>query len=124
MKSLGRVIVFIIFLVPLSVEAASSVEPIPFILDKARENDVILFGTTHKRDEILDLLAELLPQLAQSGITHIGLEIDTDQQGAIEHYMDTGNGLDEIQILPTIDCPKYRRADSNNKEHRAEAHRH
>ena len=109
MTSLGRFILFILLIVPLSAVASSSGEPIPFILEKAQENDVILFGTTHKRDDILDFLAELLPRLPANGITHIGFEIDSDQQGAIENYIATGNGLDAIQVLPTIDCPKYRR---------------
>jgi len=108
MTNLGRFI-FILLIMPLSAVASSSGEPIPFILDKAKENDVILFGTTHKRDDILDFMAELLPRLPTKGITHIGFEIDSDQQGAIQNYIATGNGLDAIQVLPTIDCPKYRR---------------
>jgi len=109
MKRLGGVILFILLITPLTSKLPPPVDPIPFILDKAKKNDVILFGTTHKQDEILDFLANLIPELTSSGITHIGLEIAVDQQDTVDHYMADSKGLDDIQLLPTIDCPKYRR---------------
>lgn len=109
MKRWRGAILFILLIAPLPSRPDSPVEPIPFVLDKAGENDVILFGTTHKQDEILDLLAELIPQLTSVGITHVGLEIAADQQSAVDNYRVSGKGLDEIQVLPTIDCTRYRR---------------
>jgi hypothetical protein len=46
--------------------------------------------------------------LHNSGVTHIGLEIASDQQGKIDQFMKTGAGLNDIQIHSLIDCPEYK----------------
>ncbi len=83
-------------------------EPIPFILDKVEKNDVVLLGTTHQQPKILTFISNLLPHLSQSGITHIGLEIASDQQDRLDRFMKTGTGLSEIRIFQGIDCREYR----------------
>ena len=83
-------------------------DPIPFMLNKAKVHDVVLLGTTHHCPPILRFIAQLLPQLSRVGVTHIGLEIATDQQAKIDSYMKEGKGLQDIEIFPPIDCPEYR----------------
>ena len=46
--------------------------------------------------------------LHNSGVTHIGLEIASDQQDKIDQFMKTGAGVNDIQIHSQIDCPEYR----------------
>jgi len=83
-------------------------EPISFVLDKVAQHDVVLLGTTHQQPKILNFISTLIPQLYQSGITHIGLEIASDQQNRLDRFMKTGTGLSEIRIFQGIDCPEYR----------------
>ena len=86
----------------------STHEPIPFVLDKAAQHDVVLLGTTHQQPKILNFISTLIPHLYKSGITHIGLEIASDQQNRLDRFMKTGTGLSEIRIFQGIDCPEYR----------------
>lgn len=84
-------------------------KPIPFVLDKAARHDVVMLGTTHHQGKILSFIADLIPRLSNSGVTHIGLEIASDQQNLLDRFMQTGKGLSNIRIFPGIDCPEYRR---------------
>jgi hypothetical protein len=43
-----------------------------------------------------------------SGITHVGLEIESNQQSKIDQFMHTGAGLNDIQINSQIDCLEFR----------------
>jgi hypothetical protein len=87
----------------------TSENPFDFIIAKAKAHDVVLLGTKHRQPPILDFISELLPNLPAAGITHIGLEIATDQQESIDRFIETGQGLNAIEIDPIIDCPDYRR---------------
>ncbi len=84
-------------------------EPIPFVLDKTAQHDVVLLGTTHQQVQILSFISDLIPRLSKSGVTHIGLEIASDQQHRLDRFMQTGTGLSQIWIYSGIDCPEYRR---------------
>ena len=77
-------------------------EPISFVLDKTAQHDVVLLGTTHQRPEILNFISNLIPHLSESGVTHIGLEIASDQQLRLDRFMQTGMGLSSIRIFPGI----------------------
>jgi hypothetical protein len=81
--------------------------PIEYIHAKLRQNDVLFLGTTHKEPKILGFIAELIPSLKKLGVSHIGLEITSDQQQKIDAFMRTGNGLDDIKLHPQIACPEY-----------------
>jgi len=87
----------------------STHNPIPFVLDKAARHDVVMLGTTHQQDRILSFISDLIPRLSNSGVTHIGLEIASDQQNRLDRFMQTGKGLLDVRIFPGIDCPEYRR---------------
>lgn len=69
---------------------------------------MVFLGTTHRQPAILALLAELLPRLAQAGVTHLALEIGADQQARLDHYLASGKGLMQIDLAPAIDCIQYR----------------
>ena len=88
---------------------AASENPIDFIIAKTKIHDVIFLGTMHRQASILDFIAELLPNLPVAGITHIGIEIAIDQQESIDRFIETGQGCNDIEIDPIIDCPGYRR---------------
>ena len=79
-----------------------------YVLSKLRSHDLVLLGTTHKKTPILRFISDLLPQLHEAAVTHLGLEIASDQQQRIDHYMATGFGFDDIQIPPPVDCLQYR----------------
>jgi len=82
--------------------------PQSYILTKLQSHNIVFLGTRHKQPPILNFLSEIITALHDSGVTHIGLEIDSDQQGKIDQLMKTGAGLSNIQIHPQIDCPEYR----------------
>ncbi len=42
------------------------------------------------------------------GVSHIGLEIASDQQGKIDQFIKTGKGLSDIKIHSQIDYLEYR----------------
>ena len=67
-----------------------------------------MFPTPHQQELILKFISDPIPKLPKDGVTHIGLEIASDRQSKIDHYMKTGNELDDIEMHSLIDCPKYR----------------
>lgn len=79
-----------------------------YVLEKLAHNDIVFMGTTHKQAAILDFLADLLPRLHTAGVTHIAVEIASDQQWLIDRYFASGYGLADIDIHQAIDCPRYR----------------
>lgn len=80
-----------------------------YILNKLAGHDIVLMGTTHRQPAILELAARLGLQLRNAGVTHLALEISSDQQACLNRYLDTGAGLASIRIPEAIDCPAYRR---------------
>ena len=79
-----------------------------YVLGKFQSHELVMLGTRHKREPILQFISDLIPSLYDAGVTHIGLEICSDQQEKIDHFIDTGTGLTNIKIHPQIDCPGYR----------------
>lgn len=82
--------------------------PQSYVLTKFQSHDIVFLGTHHKQPTILEFISQLITVLHNSGVTHIGLAIATDQQTKIDQFLITGNGLNAIQIHPQIDCPEYR----------------
>lgn len=79
-----------------------------FILEKLEHNDLVFLGEVHKKSELTGTAAGLLPCLRNAGVTHIALEISSDQQNRIDRYIESGEGLDDIKLHEQIDCPQYR----------------
>jgi hypothetical protein len=82
--------------------------PKQYVLDKFQSHGLVLLGTRHKREPILQFISNLIPVLYDAGVTHIGLEISLDHQDKIDHFIETGTGLKGIKIHPQIDRPGYR----------------
>jgi hypothetical protein len=82
--------------------------PKDYVLDKLQSHDLVMLGTRHKREPILQFISDLIPALHDAGVTHIGLEISSDQQDKIDRFIETGIGLTDIEIHSQIDCPGYR----------------
>jgi hypothetical protein len=61
-----------------------------------------------KKQTPMRFIAGLIPSLKRLGVTHLGLEIPSDQQEKIDAFMRTGDGLDDIRLHTQIDCPEYR----------------
>lgn len=79
-----------------------------YILDKFSGHDIVFTGTVHQQPRILHMTAELLPRLIEHGVTHLALEITSDQQVLIDRFLQTGMGLEHLQLHKAIDCPDYR----------------
>ena len=80
-----------------------------YILQKVAGHDIVLMGTTHRQPAILELTTRIVPQLTSAGVTHLALEISSDQQARLDRFLNTGTGLAAIRIPTAIDCPAYRR---------------
>jgi hypothetical protein len=63
------------------------------VLSKFQTHGIVFLGTRHKQPPILNFISDPITVLHDSGVTHIGLEIESDQRGKIDQYMNTGNGL-------------------------------
>jgi len=61
-----------------------------YVLGKFQSHDLVMLGTRHKRQPILQFISNLIPALHNAGVTHVGLEICSDQQGKIDHFIETG----------------------------------
>lgn len=83
-------------------------DPQSYVLNKLKTHDIVFLGTRHQQPVILSFISELIPALNKSKVTHIGLEIASDQQDNIEKVINTGAGLSDIRIHQQIDCPEYR----------------
>jgi len=79
-----------------------------YVLNKLRTHVLVFMGITHKQPPILVLLADLLPHLHAVGVTHVALEIASDQQQRINRFLMSGDGLDDIVLHAAIDCRQYR----------------
>ena len=96
------------FLPALSVAATSELlPPADYLHSKLQQNDIVFLGTTHKKPEILSFIADS-PSLKGRGVSHVGLEIPSDQQEKIDVFMKAGQGLDDINLHTQIDSPEYR----------------
>ena len=98
----------VLFLPALSAAGDELFPPADYLRSKLQHNNIVFLGTTHKTAEILNFIAELIPSLKGLGVTHIGLEIRSDQQEKIDVFMRTGDGLDDIKLHTQIDSPEYR----------------
>lgn len=84
------------------------VNPYSYILEKFKIFDVVLLGTKHRQKSILDFISGILPGLHEAGVSHLGLEIASDQQEYIDFYMENGIGMHKIKLHHAIDCFAYR----------------
>jgi hypothetical protein len=82
--------------------------PTFYVLEKLSEYDIVFLGTNHSQKNILTFISTLLPKIHGAGVSHIGLEIASDQQASIDDYMENGIGLNRIKLHHVIDSPAYR----------------
>lgn len=83
-------------------------EPKDFLIEKLNESDVLLLGTKHSRPCTFDFLTEMLPMLSDQGVTHIGLEIGSDQQPNLEDCRTKKKSAEDVEVFHVIDVPEYR----------------
>jgi hypothetical protein len=69
-----------------------------YVLGKCAASSILFIGTTHKQPVILSLVADILPDLARVGVTHLALEIATDQQGAVDAFFNDSGEASEIEL--------------------------
>jgi hypothetical protein len=65
-------------------------------------------GNNAQETRDIGFIAELIPTLEKHEVTHVGLEIPSDQQEKIDVFMKTGDGLEAIKLHTQIDSPEYR----------------
>jgi hypothetical protein len=82
--------------------------PQSHVLKKLKSNNIVFLGTRHKQPPVLKFISKILTELHDSGVTHIGLEIESDQQENIDKFISEETGLSNIQIHSQIDCREYR----------------
>lgn len=97
---------------PMAVGASQAFDtgfaPRHYVIEKLKTHDMVFMGTTHQQPRILQFIGALLPDLHAAGVTHVALEIASDQQERIQQFLTNGAGLDEIELHAAIACPAYR----------------
>ena len=83
-------------------------DPQLYVLEKLKTHNIVFLGTIHRRQPILKFLSDLIPYLHEAQVTHLGLEICSDQQDSIDSFLQTGSGLNDIALHLQIECPEYR----------------
>ncbi|ABW68742.1 hypothetical protein [Desulfosudis oleivorans] len=101
-------IVIIVIIVPSIYADHYTTDPTAYVLEKFKTHNIVLLGTRHQQPQILSFISGLIPKLLDSDVSYICLEIPSDQQESIDHYIKTGEGLSDIQLWSSIDCPAYR----------------
>lgn len=112
-KSIHFSIIFmaLIYFSPFAAAGQAVATPLPaqaYVLEKLRTHALVFMGTTHKQPAILSLVTGLLPRLRAGGVTHLALEIASDQQMDIDRFLGTRAGLAQLALHGAIDCPEYR----------------
>lgn len=79
-----------------------------FVAVQMARHDAVILGTRHHRPRLLAFVGDLVETLSRNGLTHVALEIASDQQEALDRFMAGKGRLCEIRIDPNIDCPAYR----------------
>ncbi len=109
-SSLVRFIFLVVMFSPPALSTASDhlFPPAEYIHSKLQQNEIVFLGSAHKKPEIIAFISDLIPTLSSIGVTHVGLEIRSDQQEKIDTFMRTGDGLGDIKFHIPIDSPEYR----------------
>ena len=81
-----------------------------YVLNKLESHDIVFLGTTHQQPRILSFLSNLIHThtLHKVGVTHICLEIPSDQQNKLDRFINSGQSLSKIKLWSAVDCPEYR----------------
>lgn len=85
--------------------------PVPaerFVMARIQTHDAVFLGTRHRRPKLLQFVGSLLTMASREGLTHVGLEIASDQQTSLDRFMAGTDGPEQIRIDPNIDCHAYR----------------
>ncbi len=110
--TLNRLLIIMSLLIAGSPAAGQDFETrkaLPYVIEKLRSHQIVLMGTIHQKPQILELTAQLLPLVKPAGVTHLALEVSSDQQANIERFIQHGTGQADIRLHHSIDCWQYRR---------------
>ena len=81
----------------------SAEDPGSYLVEKAQQNRLILFGTHHKDNGIHNLIINMLPDLVnKAGVDTLFVEIPFSQQPVIDRFLKGEVQVDEIQISEII----------------------
>ncbi|MBI9083151.1 MAG: ChaN family lipoprotein [Desulfobacterales bacterium] len=92
-------------------DASVAMRPVPaerFVMARIQTHDAVFLGTRHRRPKLLQFLGNLLTRASREGLTHVGLEIASDQQTRLDRFMAGTDGPEQIRIDSNIDCDAYR----------------
>lgn len=93
---------------PLNARTLSAQNVQSYINEKLDQHDIVFVGTIHRQPAILNQMAELIAHLPETGVTHLALEIASDQQAHIDEFLASGRGLAHIALHKPVDCSQYR----------------
>lgn len=79
-----------------------------YIDEKLDHHDIVFVGTIHRQPAILNQMADLIAHLPETGVTHLALEITSDQQDHIDEFLASGRGVARIALHKPVDCLQYR----------------
>jgi uncharacterized iron-regulated protein len=83
--------------------------PLDYLMSKLRDNDIVLLGEKHKQDHQIEMVRSIIKRLSKElPSTILALEIPTDEQNTINHFLETGTGLEKIKLPLHLSNPLYK----------------
>ncbi len=84
------------------------VDPAGYLAEKALQKRLVLIGSRHRNPTIHHLMIRFLPDIvAKGGINTVFVEIPSDQQETIDHFLKGSAPVDEISISEVIASSTY-----------------
>ncbi len=82
--------------------------PLDYLSSKLRDNDIVLLGEKHNQSHQLERVKAFIQRLSKElPSTILALEIPTDEQSNINHYLETGKGFEKIKLPFHLSNPLY-----------------
>jgi uncharacterized iron-regulated protein len=83
--------------------------PLDYLMSKLRDNDIVLLGEKHNQDHQIEMVRSFIKRLSKElPSTILALEIPTDEQSNINHFLETGTGLEKIKLPSHWSNPSYK----------------
>lgn len=84
-------------------------EPLDYLVSKLKDNDIVLLGERHNQNHQLEMLEDFIQRRSiELPPTILALEISTDEQNRVNHFLETGLGLEEIRFPSHLSNSLYR----------------
>ena len=83
--------------------------PHDYLIGKLLNNDIVLLGERHNQDHQLEMVKSLIARLSKElPATMLALVVPNSEQDIINHFFETGDGLERIIFSTHLSNPLYK----------------